>query len=550
MVEGAHRSWFVMALVLLLVLVPATMLGAKAPKGTAKVPRYVDETASAGVDHSYTGSWQFYTGGGVAVLDCDADGRPDLYLAGGEGPAGLYRNGSEVGSQLTFEHRQSEVTDLTLVTGAYPLDVDSDDNVDLVVLRRGENVLLRGLGDCTFERANEHFGFDGQDDWTTAFSAKWDQGAALPTLVLGDYLTIVEYPEQPACDESAIYRPSADGVSYGPPESLTAGFCTLSALFSDWDRSGRRDLRLTNDRQYYIDGEDQLWRIEPGQEPSAWTREEGWPKLQVWGMGLASDDLTGDGVPEVYVSSFADNKLQSLPDGASGPVYENIARDLGVGVAQPAAGGEHLPSTSWHAEFDDVNNDGRLDLFVAKGNVEAMAENAMKDPSELLLAQRDGSFKRVAKAAGILDFEPSRGAALADLNLDGLLDIVEVKRAEPVRILRNVGAGSAARPKTMGHWLGIELAQPGPNVDAIGSWIEVDRGDGVASREVTVGGGHAGGQLGPMHFGLGSAEQARVRVTWPDGEVGEWLDVDADARVLIERGGKEPIDLSDPAPAR
>jgi enediyne biosynthesis protein E4 len=547
-VDRNRGSRFVIALVLVLIL-PATAFGAKAPKGEAKVPRFVDETASAGVDHGYAGDWQFYTGGGVAVLDCDADGRPDLYLAGGEGPAGLYRNRSEVGGQLAFEHRQSEVTDLTLVTGAYPLDIDSDDIVDLVVLRRGENVLLRGLGDCTFERANEDLGFDGQDDWTTAFSAKWDPGAALPTLVLGDYLTIVEYPEQPACDDSAIYRPSADGRGFGPPESLTPGFCTLSALFSDWDRSGRRDLRLTNDRQYYIDGEDQLWRIEPGQEPSAWTREEGWPKLQVWGMGLASDDITGDGLPEVYISSFADNKLQSLPDGASGPVYENIAGDLGVGVAQPAAGGEHLPSTSWHAEFDDVNNDGRLDLFVAKGNVEAMAENAMKDPSELLVAQRDGSFRRVAKAAGILDFERSRGAALADLNLDGLLDLVEVKRAEPVRILRNVGAGSAARPKGMGHWLGVELAQTGPNTDAIGAWIEVDRGDGTAIREVTVGGGHAGGQLGPMHFGLGSAEQARVRVTWPDGEVGEWLDVDADARVLIERGSAEPVVLSDPAPA-
>ena len=304
-------------------------------------------------------------------------------------------------------------------------------------------------------------------------------------------------PRAASLRRQRIYRPTADGSGYGTPESLTPGFCTLSALFSDWDRSGRRDLRVTNDRQYYLDGEDQLWRIEPGQAPVAWTREEGWPKLQVWGMGLASDDLTGDGSPEVYVTSFADNKLQSLPDGAIGPAYENIAGDLGVGIAQPAAGGEHLPSTSWHAEFDDVNNDGHLDLFVAKGNVEAMAENAMKDPSELLVAQRDGSFRRVAKAAGILDFERSRGAALADLNLDGLLDLVEVKRDAPVRILRNVGAGSAARPRSMGHWLGIELSQSGPNVDAIGSWIEVDRGDGRAVREVTVGGGHAGGQLGP-----------------------------------------------------
>jgi hypothetical protein len=551
-VSGRHRSWFVVALVLQLLMLPTNVLGAAKSPGAVRVPHFVDETATAGVAHRYDGAFPYFTGGGVAVLDCDADGLPDLYLAGGEEPAGLYRNASAVGGALSFERVDSEVTDLTEVTGAYPIDIDSDGAADLAVLRRGEDVLLRGLGDCRFERANEALGFDGGDGWTVSFSAKWDPDASLPTLALGDYLTIVEYPEVPECAGVTLQRPLADGSGYGGREALEPGLCPLSLLFSDWDRSGRRDLRVTNDRQYYspTDGEDQLWRIEPGLDPVAWTREEGWPKLQVWGMGLASEDLTGDGRPEVYVTSFADNKLQSLPDDATGPAYENIAGDLGVGIAQPAAGGEHLPSTSWHAEFDDVNNDGRVDLFVAKGNVEAMTENAIRDPSELLVAQVDGSFRRVAKAAGILDFERSRGAALTDLNLDGLLDLVEVKRAMPVRILRNVGAGSAAKPRAMGHWLAIELSQRGPNVDAIGSWIEVDRGEGSAVREVTIGGGHAGGELGPTHFGLGSAKQARVRVTWPDGAVSDWLEVDADARIRIERGSDQPIVLSDPAPAK
>jgi hypothetical protein len=531
---------------IVLTAMPGLASAAKASKGSPKVPHFVDETATSGVEHRYEGSFMFFTGGGVAVLDCDTDGRPDLYFAGGESPAGLFRNESAVGGELAFIRVPSDVTDLTLVTGAYPLDIDSDGLVDLAVLRRGENVLLRGLGDCTFERANETFDFDGEDDWTTAFSAKWDTGATLPTLFMGDYLTIVEYPEQPDCDGSAIYRAAPGSATYDAPEALTPGFCTLSALFSDWDRSGRRDLRLTNDKQYYIDGEDQLWRVQPGQPPVAWTRDEGWPRLQVWGMGLASDDLTGDGRPEVYVTSFADNKLQSLPDGVTGPAYENIAGDLGVGVAQPAVGGESLPSTSWHAEFDDVNNDGYLDLYVAKGNVEAMTENAMKDPSELLLGRSRGKFKRAAKAAGIVQFDKARGAALTDLNLDGLLDLVEVKRAVPARIWRNVGAGTAAKPKVMGHWLGVELAQPAPNVDAIGAWIEVEHDGRTTTREVTVGGGHAGGQLGPMHFGLGPVDEARVRVTWPDGEVGEWLVTDADQRILIERGAAAPIPLPDP----
>ena len=59
-------------------------------------------------------------------------------------------------------------------------------------------------------------------------------------------------------------------------------------LFSDWDRSGRRDLRVINDRHYYRDGEEQLWRIEPGEPPRLYTRDEGWAAVQIWGMGIAS----------------------------------------------------------------------------------------------------------------------------------------------------------------------------------------------------------------------------------------------------------------------
>lgn len=537
-----------LSLALLLPSGPAAATAARSSRGEPKVPAFVEETATAGVDHRYDGEWQFFTGGGVAVLDCDDDARPDLYIAGGAEPAGLFRNESAVGGALAYTQVVSEATDLTEVTGAYPIDIDSDESADLAVLRRGENVLLRGLGDCRFERANEAWGFDGEDDWSVAFSAKWDPGAALPTLAVGDYLTILEPGEIPDCDTSAVHRPSAQGPGYGAPEPLTPGFCTLSVLFSDWDRSGRRDLRLTNDRQYYRldEGEDQLWRIEPGEPPVAWTHEEGWQRLQVWGMSIASEDLTGDGYPEVYVSSMADNKLLTLQDGPGRPAYRSIGLERGVNAPQPVAGGDGLPSTAWHAEFDDLNNDGVLDLYVAKGNVEAMPDHAMKDPSELFLGRRDGTFEAAARAAGILHFDRTRGAALIDLNLDGLLDLVEVNRREPVRLWRNVGDGSAATPRPMGNWLSVELAQPQPNVDGIGAWIEVDRGGETAIREVTIGGGHASGQLGPVHFGLDSAREARVRVTWPDGEVSDWMTAPANERIRVERGSDGPVVLPDP----
>ena len=536
------------ALALVGLAVPAVTSAAERPDPGRDVvaPRFIEESAADGIDHRYEGEWEFFVGGGLAVFDCDADGRPDLYAAGGTEPASLYRNRSAVAGALAFTRVEDGATDLTLVTGAYPIDIDGDDVVDLAVLRRGENVLLRGRGECAFERANEAWGFDGGGGWTTAFSAKWEPGATLPTLVLGNYLVITDdRGARPQCDESALYRPEADGDGnrYAEPTPLTPGHCTLSMLFTDWDRTGRRDLRVSNDRHYASDGEEQLFRVEPGRAPRPWTRDEGWRRLRIWGMGIASQDIDGDGYPEHYLTSMGDNKLRTLTDGPGQPSYGDTALKRGVTAHRPFTGGELKSSTGWHAEFDDVNNDGRIDLFVAKGNVDAMPDFASRDPNNLFLGRRDGSFEEAAETAGVLDFARSRGAAVSDLNLDGRLDLVVVERREPLRTWRNVGRGEAGKPAPMGNWLAVELAQDGPNVDAVGSWIEVRSAGRTIAREVTIGGGHAGGELGPSHFGLGVAKDARIRVHWPDGEQSGWLDTGVNRRVRIERGLAEPITL-------
>jgi hypothetical protein len=194
-----------------------------------------------------------------------------------------------------------------------------------------------------------------------------------------------------------------------------------------------------------------------------------------------------------------------------------------------------MPSTAWHPEFADVNNDGWIDLFVSKGNVEAQADYAAQDPSNLLIGQPDGTFIEGAEAAGIVTFDRARGAAVADLNLDGLLDLVVVYRREPARLWRNVGTGDGDAPQPMGHWAALRLVDQGPNSQAVGAWIEVMLGDRILRHEVTVGGGHVSGEAGWIHFGLGSATSAEVRVTWPDGEVGAWLPLDADEFGTIER---------------
>ena len=97
-----------------------------------------------------------FVGGGVAVLDCNDDGLPDFYAAGGSAPSKLFVNGSVKGGQLAFA--EGPIATLSEVTGAYPMDVDGDDILDLVVLRNGANVILQGEGQCRFSEAPRGLG--------------------------------------------------------------------------------------------------------------------------------------------------------------------------------------------------------------------------------------------------------------------------------------------------------------------------------------------------------------------------------------------------------
>ncbi len=496
------------------------------------LPKFADETAGSGLIQTYSGERRYVVGGGLAHLDCNADGMTDLYLAGGAAPAKLYRNTGTAGGPLAFVAQDDAALALDAVTGAYALDIDGDGLQDLAVLRFGENVLFRGLGDCRFERANEAWGFDGGAAWTTAFAAIWEEGADWPTLAIGNYIDL-DQPGAPwgTCFDNQLHRP-ATGGGFAAPLALAPGHCALSILFTDWNGDGRADLRVSNDRQYYRGGEEQLWHVPPGAPPRAYTREEGWAQLQVWGMGIASHDVTGDGLPDYFLTSMADNKLRTLDPDAAGPAYSDIAFGRGVTAHRPYQGDQSKPSTAWHAEFQDVNNDGLADLFVAKGNVDAMADFAMEDPNNLLLGLPDGSFVEAGGLSGLDSGARGRGAAVADLNADGLLDVVVVNRNQPVQVWRNLGID---RSGDSGSWLRVKPRQPGGNRDAVGAWIELRTPEGLQRREVFVGGGHASGGMDWQHFGLGGAQEAELRVRWPGGTWGPWLAMSAGTSVEVSR---------------
>ena len=460
-------------------------------------------------DHVYSGGWEHFVGGGVAVFDCDGDTLPEIVAAGGTAPMAFWRNDGGM------DFAPAPFPEVTGTTGVYALDLDADAARDLVVLRAGPDLFLKGDGACGF--VPHDFGIpDGGDAWTTAFSATWE-GDGRPTLAFGHYVDRDD-PAGPfrACDDNRLARP-VEGA--WEETILTPGFCALSILFSDEDRDGKPTLRLSNDRHYYVSGgREQMWSLAQGR---FLTEADGFDGPSIWGMGIASRDITGDGRPDLMLTSMGDQlTMLSTPAGHRMAPY-----DIGSFAQRPHAGDDGRPSTGWHAEWADVDDDGDADLFVAKGNVDQMPDMAMRDPNNLLLNE-GGRFREVSVAAGVATMDRSRGAALADLDGDGRLDLVVVNRRAPMEVWRNVTAG--------GQSVEILLEQPGGNREAVGAWVELRTSAGVQLQERTLGGGHAGGATGPLHFGIGVEDGAEVRVTWPDGAPGPWQRVEA-GRVVIRR---------------
>lgn len=473
-------------------------------------------------EHVYDGGWEHFVGGGVAVFDCNGDALPELFLAGGENQSQLFRNTSKEG--VSFQSDTPAQLSLTGVTGAYPIDVDSDGILDLAILRVGRDLLLKGQPNCQFS-AFDGLGFRSEDHWTTGFSATWEEGQSLPTLAFGTYVDRLD-PEGPfeTCSPTLLYRP--EGNHYRQPQHLEPGHCSLSILFSDWARTGRADLRVSNDRHYYVrGGQEQLWAMES--EPRLYTQDEGWLPYSIWGMGIASRDLTGDGFPEVYLTSMGDQKLQTFDPTTKGPTWRDATYERGTTAHRPHIGNDGRPSTGWHAQFGDVNNDGSDDIFVAKGNVEQMPDAALSDPNNLLLQTPEGDFSEASAEAGVASMAKSRGAALSDLNNDGWLDLVVVNRGSTLEISQNV--------TQTGTWLLLDVIQERPNRAAVGGFLEVKTPRGIFTREITIGGGHAGGTAGLHHFGLGFERQVQVRMIWPDGTTGEWAETPTNRIVQLRR---------------
>lgn len=529
---------------------------AKAPAPELVPAKFVDVTAQDGVHfkdisqhtpHKYLIETM---GSGVALFDCDSDGRLDLFLANGAPisnptPKGTIpkKTGPEYWDRLYHQKPDGTFEDITQKAGiegtGYDMgvavgDYDNDGNEDLYVTGYGGNHLYHNNGNCTFTDVTKKAGVAGSG-WST--SAAWvdlDNDGYLDLVVLR-YVTWDW--DDVWCGE---HRPGYRGYCHPdvfPPISILVyhnngnGTFTeeahklgldkpgrgLGIAIGDYDRDGHIDLYVANDSMveflYHNKGNGTF--DEEGLESEVAVDGDG---RTFAGMGTDFTDYDNDGWPDIFVDDLANQKyalFQNAHDGTFN--YASYTTGL-AGIS--------LLHSGWGARFVDYDNDGWKDLLIAQGhdmdNVSlTFPQLHYREPISLLRNIDGKKFVDVAPVSGDVFKErwAGRGLATGDINNDGLVDAVVTENDGPAHILMN-------ETKTSNHWLGLDLVGHKSNRDAIGAVVKVTTAAGSQWDTVTTSSSYLSSGDKRLHFGLGSAASASsVEIRWPSGIVQTLKDV-------------------------
>jgi enediyne biosynthesis protein E4 len=468
--------------------------------------------------------------GGVAVLDYDNDGRPDIFFTNGASQPSLRKTDPSYYNRLyrnrgdwTFE----DVTDKAGVRGeGFSIalavgDFDNDGFADLFVAGVNRNILYRNRGDGTFEDVTAKAGVAGQGRW--AVSAGWfdyDNDGRLDLFVV-NYVKW-DPAKEPFCGEEGRYRAYCHPKYYeGLANTLyhnngdgtftdvsgRAGIARhigkgMGIAFADYDGDGYVDVFVANDTvpNFLFHNEGNGTFREAGFRAGVAMNDDG---RALSSMGADFRDLDNDGLPDLFVTALVNETF---------PFYRNLGKGLFADRTYPSRiGAATLALSGWSAGAYDFDNDGHKDLFAACGdaqdNTEIYSSRQSRQRNLVLRNGGDGTF-----AAQEIDAPGQhRGAAFADFDGDGRVDAVVTALGAPPLLLRNTaGAGN--------HWLGLRLEGTRSNRDAIGARVHIVTASGEQWNQVTTAVGYAGSSEKAVHFGLGKDERVDViEIAWPSG---------------------------------
>ena len=526
--------------------------GATAQSGAATVT-FTDVTRQAGIDFTHDNGaagehwYPELFGGGVAVLDLDNDGWPDLLFVNGRG----WRSTAETRHGLFRNNRDGTFTDVFTGSGldgahvyglgATVADFDNDGHDDVFMTTVDGGRLYRNAGDGSFRDVTA---VSGIGDGRFAVSAAWldyDRDG-LVDLFVGNYVdwsseTDTGCGRPPGYCGPDAYRPVAPtlyrNTGGGRFENVTAPAGlddptdkAMGVAVLDYDADGWPDLFVGSDRVpaklYRNDGGDEFF--DEGLRAGVALSERGRARAN---MGVDAADYDRSGRPDILVGNFLHEMLGLYRDRGDG-LFVDAAPRTTVGRAS-------YQSVTWAVFFVDADLDGHLDIFAANGGTDESqgmldSRARLAQPPLLLRNRGDGTFDDLSRVAGEAFGRPvmGRGAAYADFDGDGDLDLVLAALNGPARLLRNDGGNR-------NNWLRVRLSGATSNRRGIGASVRVTSASGSQRRMVRSGSSYASQSELPLTFGLGrDAVVEAVEVTWPSGATQRFADVAANRRVVID----------------
>jgi len=510
-------------------------------------------------------------GGGVALFDCNNDGKLDIavvrdssierYLAGGDLMVTLYRqDGTKNKTHFTDVTASSGMLTKGWATGLAVADFDNDGLPDLYVTGYGHNVLYHNLGNCKFEDVTAKAGVGGGGFSAGAAWADYDRDGNVDLFVaryvstdvhhLPDPKTtlykgvLVELPDGMPGDTDLLYHNRGDGtfeeVSGKAGVSNPQKLHGMGVVWGDYDGDGWPDLFVTNDGAYNF-----LFHNlrngafeEIGLASGTASGEDG----QVYG-NMAADfgDFDRDGKLDLFITRYG-RQPASLFRNQGNDEFIDVAYKTGISA-------KTFWPVKWGTGFGDFDNDGWPDLLIAAGNFSSLLdglpdEPPYKEPLQLFKNEEGQSVQDVADQSG-LNAGPAqsrRGTALGDVNNDGNLDVLVFNVAGPPSLFLN-------ETRNHNHRILVRLVGVKSNRMAIGARVTVTTADAAQVDEVRAGGSYLSSNDTRLHFGLGRSTSIKnLEVRWPSGLVQSFQNLSPDAIYKITEGQPIQKQASLPAP--
>jgi enediyne biosynthesis protein E4 len=533
-------------------LIVAVMLlgslgGLRRDRPAEALPQLTDITQSTGVkffhlsapDNKYIVESM---SGGVALIDYDLDGWPDIYftnaptvemaLAGKKARGALYHNNGD--GTFTEVTDKAGVGDAGWAMGACVGDYNNDGWPDLYVTAFGPNTLYRNNGDGTFTDVTREARV-GDPRWSTGCAFGDYDGDGWVDLLVANYVDfrlgdLPKFGEGANCQYrglavqcgpkglkgagDALYHNNGDGtftdVSKAAGVSDPNGYYGLGVVWADLNEDGRPDAFVANDTTpnflYRNEGQGRFSEI--AYVAGAAVSENGTPQAC---MGVALGDYLHAGRLSLFVTNFSE-EYNTLYRNEGKLTFTDVSYASGTASSS-------LPYVGWGAGFFDLDNDGWLDLLVVNGHVYPQVDTRdigtkYRQPKLLYINKRDGTFREASRDVGTALSVPrvSRGAAFGDLDNDGDIDVVVGDLDGPPMILRNDGGNR-------NNWITLELRGARGNRLALGARVKVVAGKLSQVDEVRSGDSYLSQNDFRLHFGLGKAERVdRVEIRWPSGK--------------------------------